>query len=118
MEVRCPPKTIGYFHYVLSMAMTNMKLIGESMTKLCIAVAWCQCNRLRCPLARLTWVIALTESSGPSSISAMPTVFHHVVNFMRTVEHGEGTRLFLGPTFEQRLSKTFTYRSPIVIQTL
>ena len=29
-----PPKTIGFFHYVLSMAMPNMKLIGECMTKL------------------------------------------------------------------------------------
>ena len=28
------PKTIGFFHYVLSMAMPNMKLIGEFMTEL------------------------------------------------------------------------------------
>ena len=28
------PKTIGFFHYVLSMAMPNMKLIGEFMTQL------------------------------------------------------------------------------------
>ena len=27
-------KTIGFFHYVLSMAMPNMKFIGELMTKL------------------------------------------------------------------------------------
>ena len=29
-----PPKTIGFFHYVLSMAMPNMKLIDEFMTQL------------------------------------------------------------------------------------
>ena len=29
-----PPKTIGFFPYVLSMAMPNMKLIGEFMTEL------------------------------------------------------------------------------------
>ena len=34
LEVRFAPKTIGFFHYVLSMAMPNMKLIGESMTQL------------------------------------------------------------------------------------
>ena len=34
LEVRFPPKTIGFFHYVLSMAMPNMKLIGEFMTGL------------------------------------------------------------------------------------
>ena len=28
------PKTIGFFHYVLSMAMPNMNLIGEFMTQL------------------------------------------------------------------------------------
>ena len=28
-EVRFAPKTIGFFHYVLSMAIPNMKLIGE-----------------------------------------------------------------------------------------
>ena len=28
------PKTIGFFPYVLSMAMPNMKLIGEFMTEL------------------------------------------------------------------------------------
>ena len=28
------PKTIGFFHYVLSMAMPDMKLIGELMTQL------------------------------------------------------------------------------------
>ena len=33
MEVRFA-KTIGFFHYVLSMAMSNMKLIGECMTEL------------------------------------------------------------------------------------
>ena len=32
LEVRFAPKTIGFFHYVLSMAMPNMKLIGEFMT--------------------------------------------------------------------------------------
>ena len=31
---RFAPKTIGFFHYVLSMAMPNMKLIGEFMTQL------------------------------------------------------------------------------------
>ena len=34
LEIRFAPKTIGLFHYVLSMAMPNMKLIGELMTKL------------------------------------------------------------------------------------
>ena len=34
LEVRFAPKTIGFFHYVLSMAMPNMKLIGEFMTPL------------------------------------------------------------------------------------
>ena len=34
LEVRLTPKTIGFFHYVLSMAMPNMKLIGEFMTPL------------------------------------------------------------------------------------
>ena len=34
MEVRFAPKTIGFFPYVLSMAMPNMKLIGEFMTEL------------------------------------------------------------------------------------
>ena len=34
LEVRSAPKTIGFFHYVLSMAMPNVKLIGEFMTKL------------------------------------------------------------------------------------
>ena len=34
LEVRFPPKTIGFFPYVLSMAMPNMKLIGEFMTEL------------------------------------------------------------------------------------
>ena len=29
LEVRFAPKTIGFFHYVLSLAMSNMKLIGE-----------------------------------------------------------------------------------------
>ena len=29
-----PPKTIGFFHYVSSMAMPNMKLIGEFLTQL------------------------------------------------------------------------------------
>ena len=33
LEVRFAPKTIGFFHYVLSMAMPNMKLFGESMTQ-------------------------------------------------------------------------------------
>ena len=33
LEVRFA-KTIGFFHYVLSMAMPNMKLIGECMTQL------------------------------------------------------------------------------------
>ena len=33
-EVRFAPKTTGFFHYVLSMAMSNMKFIGESMTEL------------------------------------------------------------------------------------
>ena len=33
-EVRFAPKTIGFFHYVLSMAMPNMKLIGEFVTQL------------------------------------------------------------------------------------
>ena len=33
LEVRFSPKTIGFFHYVLSMAMPNMKLIGEFMTQ-------------------------------------------------------------------------------------
>ena len=34
LEVRVAPKTIGFFHYVLSMAMPNMKLIGEFVTQL------------------------------------------------------------------------------------
>ena len=35
LEVQFPPKkTIGFFPYVLSMAMPNMKLIGEFMTEL------------------------------------------------------------------------------------
>ena len=34
LEVRFAPETIGFFHYVLSMAMPNMKLIGELMTQL------------------------------------------------------------------------------------
>ena len=34
LEVRFGPKNIGFFHYVLSMAMPNMKLIGEFMTQL------------------------------------------------------------------------------------
>ena len=33
-KVRFATKTIGFFHYVLSMAMPNIKLIGEFMTKL------------------------------------------------------------------------------------
>ena len=32
-EVRFAPKTIGFFHYVLSVAMPNMKLIGEFVTR-------------------------------------------------------------------------------------
>ena len=35
LEVQFVPKTIGFFHYVLSMAMPNMKLIGEFMTQRC-----------------------------------------------------------------------------------
>ena len=34
LEVRFTPKTIGFFHYVLSIAMPNMKLIGEFVTQL------------------------------------------------------------------------------------
>ena len=34
LEVRFAPKTIGFFQYVLSMTMPNMKLIGEFMTQL------------------------------------------------------------------------------------
>ena len=34
LEVRFAPKTIEFFHYVLSMAMPNMKLIGEFVTQL------------------------------------------------------------------------------------
>ena len=34
LEVRFAPKTIGFFHYVLSMAMPNMKLIWDFMTQL------------------------------------------------------------------------------------
>ena len=34
LEVRFAPKTIGFFLYVLSMAMPNMKLIGEFVTQL------------------------------------------------------------------------------------
>ena len=34
LEVRFAPKTIGFFHYVLSKAMPNMKLIGEFVTQL------------------------------------------------------------------------------------
>ena len=34
LEVWFTPKTIGFFHYVLSMAMPNMKLIGEFVTQL------------------------------------------------------------------------------------
>ena len=33
-EVRFAPKTIGFFHYMLSMAMPNMKLVGEFVTQL------------------------------------------------------------------------------------
>ena len=33
LEVRFAPKTIRFFHYVLSMAMSNMQLIGEYMTQ-------------------------------------------------------------------------------------
>ena len=31
LEVRFAPKTIGFFHYVLSMAMPNMQLIGANI---------------------------------------------------------------------------------------
>ena len=34
LEVRFAPKAIGFFHYVLSMAMIHMKLIGEFATQL------------------------------------------------------------------------------------
>ena len=34
LEFRFAPKTIGFFHYVLSMAMPNMKLIGKFVTQL------------------------------------------------------------------------------------
>ena len=34
LDVRFVPRTIGFFHYVLSMDMPNMKLIGEFMTQL------------------------------------------------------------------------------------
>ena len=34
LEVRFAPKTTGLFHCVLSMAMPNMKLIGDFMTQL------------------------------------------------------------------------------------
>ena len=34
LHVRFAPKTIGFFHYVLSMAMPNMKLVGEYMIQL------------------------------------------------------------------------------------
>ena len=34
LEVQFAPKTTGFFHYVLSMAMPNIKLIGEFMTQL------------------------------------------------------------------------------------
>ena len=34
LEVQFAPKIIGFFHYVLSMAMPNMKLIGEFVTQL------------------------------------------------------------------------------------
>ena len=34
LEVRFAPKTIGFFHYVLLMAMLNMMLIGEFVTQL------------------------------------------------------------------------------------
>ena len=34
LKVRFAPKTIGFFHYMLSMAMSYMKLIGEFMTQL------------------------------------------------------------------------------------
>ena len=34
LEVQFAPKTIWFFHYVLSMAMPNMKLIGEFVTQL------------------------------------------------------------------------------------
>ena len=34
LEVQFAPKTIGFFYYVLSMAMPNMKLIGEFVTQL------------------------------------------------------------------------------------
>ena len=33
-QVRFAPKTVGFFHYVLSMSMPNMKLIGEFVTQL------------------------------------------------------------------------------------
>ena len=33
LEARFAPKTIGFFHYVLSMAMPNMKLIGNLYDK-------------------------------------------------------------------------------------
>ena len=33
LEARFAPKTIGFFHYVLSMAMPNMKLIGDFYDK-------------------------------------------------------------------------------------
>ena len=54
LEVRLKPKTIGFFPYVLSMAMPNMKLIGDFMTKIVVREAtshkqrpfcfsdWCQ----------------------------------------------------------------------------
>ena len=34
LEVRFGPKTTGFFHYILSMAMPNMKLISEFITQL------------------------------------------------------------------------------------
>ena len=34
LEVRFAPKTIGFFQYALSMAMPNMRLIGEFVTQL------------------------------------------------------------------------------------
>ena len=40
LEVRFAPKTIGFFHYVLSKAMPNMKLIGEFMTQLEMPLAF------------------------------------------------------------------------------
>ena len=41
------PKTIGFFHYVLSMAMPNMKLIGEFITQSEMPQAFLQNGRQR-----------------------------------------------------------------------